>query len=296
MILLTGDNYYEIDQELARIEAAFDGTPEHIDPDALQPADLTDILSGMSLFSTQRLVVLRRASENVPLWEALGERASEESDTTLVLYEPKVDKRTKTYKSLAKHADVRAFAAWGERDAARAEQWLLAEAKTRNITLDKNAAHEIVHRRGVEQHQLINTLQQLAAMGNITLDVVQRHIEPTPTENVFTLLGAALSGDAAKVHDMLQTLRLTNDPYMTIGLLSSQVFSLAGLVLSGKSQAEVAKEIGVSSYVLRGLAGTAQQINPAQLRHFVGHLAAADIGLKSSSIDPWIQIELALTK
>ena len=296
IILLTGDNYYEIDQELARIEAAFDGTPEHIDPDTLQSADLTDILSGMSLFSTKRLVVLRRASENTPLWEALGERASEESDTTLVLYEPKVDKRTKTYKSLAKHADVRAFTAWSERDAPRAEQWLLAEAKTRNMTLDKNAAHEIVRRRGVEQHQLINTLQQLAAMGNITLDVVQRHIEPTPTENVFALLGAALSDDVAKVHDMLQTLRLTNDPYMTIGLLSSQVFSLAGLVLSDKPQAEVAKEIGVSPYVLRGLAGTAKQISPAQLRRFVGYLAAADIGLKSSSIDPWVQIELALTK
>lgn len=296
IILLTGDNIYEIDQELTRIVAGFDGDTEQLDVEKLQPNSLTDILSGISLFSANRLVVLRRASENTALWEALGERAASESDTTLVLVEPKVDKRTKAYKALAKSADVRAFTAWGERDAGRAEKWLQDEARTRAIKLDTAAAREIVQRRGTEQYQLLNTLEQLAVLGDVTSDVVARHIEATPTENVFALLTAAISGDATKVHSMIQTLRQTNDPYMTMGLLASQVLTLSGLVLSDKSQSEVASDLGVSPYVLRNLSGAASSLDTARLKSLVNSLASADVGLKSSSVDPWVQIEIALTR
>lgn len=296
IILLTGDNIYAIDQELARIVAEFDAAPERLDTDTLASRDLTDIFSGVSLFAAKRLVILKRASDNAALWEALAGWAHAESDTTVVLVEPKVDKRTKTYKALAKHADVRSFAAFGERDSARAEKWLLDEAARRHISLELAAARELVRRRGVEQYQLLNTLQQLAVLGDITLRVVEMHIEQTPHDNVFELLAAALSGDPTRVRRMIQTLRLSNDPYMTLGLLASQTFALSGLVLSDKSQSDVASDLGVSPYTLRGLARAAESIDRARLARLVSALATADIGLKSSSVDPWVQIEAALAK
>lgn len=296
IILLTGDNNYEIDQELDRIVAGFDGEPERIDASRLEPRSLTDILGGVSLFSANRLVILRRVSENAPVWEALAAQSAGDSDTTVVLVEPKVDKRTKTYKTLAKSADVRAFTAWGERDGARAEKWLRDEAAARNIQLEPAAAREIVRRRGMEQYQLLNTLQQLAVLGDITHQMVEVHIEAAPQENVFELLDAALSGDNRRVGDMVRTLRLTNDPYMTMGLLASQVFALSGLVLGDKSQADIASDLGVSPYTLRSLAATAQSVDRHKLHQLVVALADADIGLKSSAVDPWVQIEIALTK
>lgn len=296
IILLTGDNIYEIDQELARVAAEFDGEAERLDVDKLGSRDLVDILSGVSLFSAERLVILRHVSENTTLWEAIGERAEQDIDTTLVLVEPKVDKRTKTYKALAKYADVRVFTAWGERDAARAEKWLVDEAKARKITLDTAAAREIVRRRGVEQYQLLATLEQLSVFGEITANIVDVHIENPPSENVFALLEASISGDTRKIHAMIQTLRLENDPYMTMGLLASQAFALAGLVLSDKPQGEIAKDLGVSPFVLRNLSSAAKSIDTARLGRIVTALADADIGLKSSAVDPWVQIEAALVR
>lgn len=296
IILLTGDNIYEIDQELARIVAGFEGDAEKLDVDKLEPRNLTDILSGVSLFSVERLVILRRASENAALWEAIGERAEQDTDTTLVLVDPKVDKRTKTYKSLAKHADVRIFAAWGERDTGRAEKWLADVAKGRNIALESAAAREIVRRRGVEQYQLLATLEQLSVFGTITTDIVDTHIEKTPTENIFALLEAAVSRDTGKIHTMIQTLKLENDPYMTMGLLASQAFALAGLVLGDRPHGDVAKDLGVSPFVLRNLSSAAESIDRTRLGRIVNALADADVGLKSSSVDPWIQLEVALTK
>lgn len=296
IILLTGDNFYEIDQELGRISSEFDGEAEQLDADSLEPRNLTDIFSGVSLFNANRLVVIKRLHENAAVWEALERWLDKPSDTTLVLVEPKVDKRTKSYKALAKHADVRAFTAWTERDAARAEKWLFDTASSQGIIVARDAVREIVARRGVEQYQLYNTLQQLAVLGDVTREVVETHIEATPHENVFELLAAALAGDTSEVRTMIRTLRLENDPYMTVGLLASQVFALAGIVLSGKSQAEIASDLGVSPYVLRNLAGVASSVDRTKLKAIVESLAAADIGLKSSSVDPWLQIEIALTK
>lgn len=296
IILLSGDNFYEIDQELGRIIAEFDSDAEQIDADSLEIRSLTDVFSGVSLFSENRLVIIKRLSENSAVWEALECWLDRPSDTTLVLVEPKLDKRTKTYKALAKHADARIFNAWTDRDAGRAEKWLLDTASSRQIVLARDAAREIVSRRGVEQYQLLNTIQQLAVLGDVIREVVESHIEATPHENVFELLAAALVGDANKVRQMIRILRLENDPYMTVGLLASQTFALAGIVLSGKNQSEIASDLGVSPYVLRNLTSVAANVDRAKLKALVESLASADIGLKSSSVDPWLQIEIAVTK
>lgn len=295
IILLTGDNIYEIDQALGEIVASHAGEAERLDADTLEPRHLTDIFQGVSLFSENRLVVIRHASDNASLWQALEVWLERESDTTVVLVEPKLDKRTKTYKQFVKYADVRVFTAWGERDTGKAEQWLMREATSKGITLESAAAREIVRRRGVEQYQLSNTLDQLAVCGDITMDVVVSHLEDTPHENVFALLAAALSGDTKKVHNMIMTLKRTNDPYMTMGLLASQILALSGLVLLQGSR-DVASDFGISPYVLGNLKSVARSVDRAQLRTMVAALAHADIGLKSSTVDPWVQIEAALVQ
>lgn len=294
IILLTGDNIYEIDQELGRIVAAHEVEPEYLDADSVASGDLTDMLMGVSLFSSERLVVIRYASANSSLWGALEEWLERDTATTLVLIEPRLDKRTKTYKQFVAHADVRSFAVWTEREASVAEKWLQTEAKKRGVALEPRAAHEIILRRGVEQYQLINTLEQLAVFGTITVQIVVEHLEEVSQENVFALLSAGLRGDTQKVHAMISTLKLTNDPYMTMGLLASQIFALSGIVLSSGSQ-EVAKDLGVSPYVLRNLESTARSVDRATLRQAVAALAGADIGIKSRTIDPWLQIEVALS-
>ncbi|KKW02200.1 MAG: polymerase III subunit delta protein [Candidatus Saccharibacteria bacterium GW2011_GWC2_48_9] len=296
IILLTGDNFYEIDQELDRIIAGFGAEPERIDADTLEVRNLTDIFGGLSLFNEARLVVLRRVSENANVWEEIAKWAQRDSDTTVVLVAPKVDKRTKTYKLLAAHADVRVFTAWGDRDTGRAEQWLGVCAKQRGISLDSAAAREIVRRRGTEQYQLINTLEQLAVFGDITKKTVEVHIEAAPHENIFELLEASLGGDPSAIRTKIALLRPENDPYMTMGLLASQAFSLAGLVLSNKSPSEVAQDIGVSPYALRNLAKVSGNVDRARLASLVVALADTDIGMKSSPVDPWTQIEIALMR
>ena len=108
--VLTGDNSFELTRALDKIVAAFAGTAEKFDGVDLELGQLPDLLLGGTLFATERLIIIKQLSENKQLWDALPDWLEKtDSDVHVVLIEPKPDKRTKTYKELKKHADVREF-------------------------------------------------------------------------------------------------------------------------------------------------------------------------------------------
>jgi len=101
LYLIVGKNSYVAEQELAKIVQHAPVPAEHIDTQQLDAAGLAELVRGVSLFATQRLIVLRRLSERPDLWEQLGQWAHDIPDeTTLMLVEPGLDKRTKTYKHI----------------------------------------------------------------------------------------------------------------------------------------------------------------------------------------------------
>lgn len=295
--VLTGENSFEVTRALKKIVADFAGVAEKFDGDSLELAQLPDLLLGGTLFATERLVVIRNLSENKQLWEVLPtwlEKAS--SDTHVVLVEPKPDKRTKTYKDLKKYAQVQEYNPWSERDVMQAEKWVAEEAKRQGLTLDRKLAQQLVARVGMDQWQLFHAIEKLAVLDEVTAEIIEQLIEANPTENVFNLLDAALRGDVRKVSDMIRTLRLGQDPYMTFGLLGSQVFQLAALAVSDKPSGEIAKDIGAHPYALGKLAPHAKKLRRSGTKRLVQIFADTDTAMKSTATDPWILIEQALIK
>lgn len=295
--VLTGENSFELKRALDAIVSAFDGMAEKFDGDGLEITQMPDLLMGTTLFADKRLVIINGLSENKSVWEALPDWLPRVSDEThLVLVEPKPDKRTKTFKDLKKTADVKEFVLLGERDVAAAVSWSIVEANRLGFTLDKNSAQTLVNRVSIDQWQLHNALLKLSVLDNVNSGVIENIIDASPTENVFNLLDAALRGDSRKVTEMIQVLKQTQDPYMTFGLLSGQVFQLAALATTNKSLSEVASDIGAHPYALGKLAPHAKKLLRDGVRKIVRDFADADNAMKSSAADPWILIENALIK
>lgn len=295
--VLTGENSFEFTRALDSVVAAFAGTAEKFDGSDLELTQLPDLLLGGTLFATERLVIIKNLSENKQLWGALPDWLERMSDDVhVVLVEPKPDKRTKTYKDLKKFADVREFTLWSDRDELLAEKWVVEEAKHQGLNLDKKLAQQLVARVGLDQWQLLHAIEKLAVLGGATPELIEQTIEPNPTENVFNLLDAALRGDARKVSDMIRTLQIGQDPYMTFGLLAGQVFQLAALAVADKPSGEVAKDIGAHPYALGKLAPHAKKLGRTGTKKIVQIFARADTAMKSTAIDPWLLIEQALVK
>lgn len=297
MILLAGENSFEIEREVARLIAHFDGDIVKVDGEALELSQLPDLIMGMSLFMPRRLVIIKNLSENKILWTQLGGWLEKLADTTdLVLVEPKPDKRTKTYKELQKLAEIKEYKAWTERDTAQAEKWLLEEAERLGATLDKKSAQALLARVGLDQWQLYHALQKLALLDEVTPEIIQDIIEPTLSENVFLVFEAALKGDKKRVASMLQTLRLSEDPYRLFGLITNQAFYVLVLSLAGKSSGEVAKDLAVHPFVLSKLAPLVKTRTKEEVKTIVRAMIEADEAMKTSAADPWLLLERALIK
>lgn len=295
--VLTGENSFELTRALKQIVAAFSGDAEKYDGSDLDLSKLPDLLLGGTLFSSERLVVIKGLSENKQLWDVLPEWLEKaDADIHVVLVEPKPDKRTKTFKELKKHADVREFSQWGDRDIMQAEKWAIDEAKKQDLALDKKLAQQLVDRVGLDQWQLFHAIEKLAVLDAVTGEIIEDHIEPNPTENVFNLFDAALRGDSKRVSEMIRTLQLGQDPYMTFGLLAGQAFQLAVLASTDKPASEVASGIGAHPYALGKLAPHAKRLGKGGAKRVLKIFADTDISMKSTSHEPWLLIEHALVK
>jgi DNA polymerase III delta subunit len=304
--LLLGENSFEIERELSRLVAAFDGAPEKFDGAELEAWQLPDMLMGLSLFAEKRLVIIRGLSEGKQVWEALPDMLGRMSDDIhLVLIEPSIDKRTKTYKALQKVADVKEYPLWGERDRAKAERWIKEEAGRMGVTLDTAAARELLERslavteKGqvmIDPWQVMHSLEKLAVLGEITVSTVQQYIDERPVDSVFSIFETALKGDPVVLHRLLSDIEPREDPFRVFGLLSGQVFQLATLALGDKPTGEVASAIGMHPFAAGKLAPHAKKLNKGQVREIVLVFAGADEAMKTSKGAPWILIEQALMK
>lgn len=302
-----GENSFEIDQHVKALVADFAGEIERVDGAELSPEQLPELLTGTTLFSSQRLVIIKGASSNKPVWTALGEWLERGISNDLILIEPSVDKRTKTYKWLQKNAEVIECAPWRDYEAGKARAWLRAYAKERGVMLISDIEQAMVERAVVadesgkaiiDQALLANATGQLADAEKITLETLDAVLPASSYGNVFQLLDYALRGKVDQVRELVQTLRLRDDAHMVAAVLSSQAVNLTALSLardSGVGTAQVAKDVGVHPYALSQMEKLLGE-SRGKIDRIIDELTVLDTALKTSAGDPWQRVEVALLR
>ena len=296
--LILGPNTYRQEQELHKIISHSHTPAESIDVAALTMNGLADIVRGNSLFGTQRLVILRALSEKTELFTKLVEWVDEISpDTTVVLVEPKLDKRTKAYKVLTTRAKLIDAEVLVERDSAAAERWLYELAKQYNVVLSKEHCRQMIQRalvpgdkpsvRVVDQMQLYQAVKAFQGAKEVTDDMLATVLPPATEETVFTLLELASRGNFDQINHALMTLQMVEDGYKTVALLFSQWSQLAMLVMLGGDSPQAATTVGVHPYVAKKLYGVGRAFSRHDIRTITQLAATLDSDMKISRVTPW---------
>lgn len=300
IIVLTGDNDFALRQASQQLRAAFAlkysaGAVSVCDGAAMTVSELPQLLQGVSLFEPKRMVVIKEASINKPIWDVLPEWLPTDDATVVVLEEPKPDKRTRTYKWLQQHADVRDFPALKD---SGVMAWLRSEASRRGLELSPATVQQLIARAGSDQWVLSQALDKLElARAPITDDLLDQLIERSPQASAFELLDATLSADRSRVAHVMTILKQTEDAYRLTGLLVSQVYGLALAFAAGdRPAATLAKEAGLHPYVAGKLLATARQLSRRELSVIIAAVGELDEQLKSTGGDPWIPLEVALMR
>jgi DNA polymerase III delta subunit len=293
IVLLTGENDFELTKKVAQLKADFGPGAERYDGSQLSGDQLANLFAGQTLFSLSRLVIIDGPSANAELWQNLLTWAARlADDTRLILVEPKPDKRTSSYKWLQKNADVQVFEPYGDRDRARLTAWATEYATQQHVDMTERQVARLIERTGNDQWALAHAIDKLSLLEDVTDQWIDDVVDASSSESVFALFETALNGDNDRLREMFERLRQTEEPYRVFGLVSSQVVQLATLVHGQANSEKVARDMGArSSYPLQKLAPYAARLNKAQVRDMVASFAAADRRLKSSDADPWLVLE-----
>lgn len=292
--LLHGDNEFEKRAALA----ALVGDMEVVlrDGEELTTAEVCEVVMGQSLFTTEQAVVITDASQNTALWRDLPELLSGVV-TTVVLLETKLDKRTKTYKWLQSHAEVRECAHFTERQKPQLSAWCVERATVYGAVLTAAQATTLIDRLGFDQLRLDLVLQQLALAGELNDELIDALVPLAPAESAFELFAAILDGDRRKMRAIIAYLEAESGDdgaYQTLGLLVSQLVQLTALVLSGGDTEAVARDFAAHPYALRKVAPYARRTTSTQLAVINSALAQADEHMKTTRVSPWLLVEAAL--
>ena len=303
--LILGNNTYLAEQEIAKLEKQLGLIRERLDVATLDLNRLADIVRGGSLFAEKRLVICSGLSEQKVVWDKLAEWAGNMTDdTTLVLVESKLDRRTKPYKTLIKQATVITADRWREKDQRLAEEWLRKLARDRNVGLSPAQVTDMVARARVpvdnenyleiDQFILARALGALSALDIVTNEAIETVLPPTMHDTVFDLLAFATERRTDRLLILLSELRLNDEPHRVFALIATQWSQLAALSLGDGSSATLAGELGIHPFVAGKLRDLAREFTRQQLRDLT-HLAAdIDVGMKRSQFDPWDGIERLL--
>ena len=268
------------------------------DGEELTIGDLRELLTGQTLFGGEEPIIITDLSQNSDVWAVFPEIAGL-ADETVILLETKLDKRTKTYKNLAKNAIVQECVSLGERQRPELVKWAIDRTKERGTKLTKKQIETLIDRLGYDQLRLDNLFAQLSLLDEVTDDLIDQFVPLAKSESVFELLDATIRSDVSSIHRIISYLEMTSGDdgaYQTIGLLASQAMNLLALVLSDIDTQKVAQDFGVHPYALRQLSPLARQLDKIAALRICRILLQADMQMKTTGVEPWLLVETALMK
>lgn len=294
--LLLGENEFLKRERLAEIIKDYKGEVDRVNGEQLEPGDWYELLQGQTLFSQDRMVIISDASES-DAWQSLPD-VQVADGVQVVFLEKSVDKRTKVYKWLSKHAKVEVFDQFSDRQTHDLVKWCVDRAKQMHcFNLDRNLAEVLVSRLGHDQMRIDNVLGQLSLVDKVDQETVDAVVPLAKAESVFGLLEDALAGKSQSVHQTISYLESDSGDdgaYRTLGLLVSQVVILSALMLSNGDVDRVARDFSANPYMVRKLASQTRNLTMGRLEVLIDSLSRADMQMKSTTVGPWLILESAL--
>src|SRR3569833_656997 len=292
LITLTGNNHYLLKQRLDELKKTFlaDNDPlslREIDAESAELQIILEAVGSTSLFAQASMVVMRDLSLNKAASEHIEQIISSTADTTtLILLEPKVDKRSAYFKVLKRLSQLEEYP---ETDSAQLTTWLITEAKKQGAKLSFSDAKTLVERAGCDQSLLANELAKLITYNS---EISSRNIEllvaKTPQSKIFDLLDAAFGTNKKRALELYSQQRAQKiEPQEILAMIAWQLKLVSLAKLAGNmSASQIATDAGVSVYPINKAQNLANSIALDKLKKMVSEAYRIDKLIKTKPKEP----------
>ena len=266
----------------------------------LQGADIAPIIGaarGFAMMGGRKVVIVREA-QSIKKWDAFGaDRDNLMTQTVLVIcYNGKPDKRQGVWKKAAEHPQV----IWQQSDKLRdyeVERWINAYIadfnkqsanSSKQINIDPRVAPLLANAIGTDLSAIVGALQKLLdgrpeGVNTIDVALVERNIGISKDYNIMEMQAALIRGDVVHANRIAQYFASSKDHPMIRELAPLFTFFSNLLMyhyMPDKSQANVAKELGINPYFVKDYATAAKRYSAGKTFLIIGYLRDTDARLK----------------
>jgi DNA polymerase III delta subunit len=291
MIVLTGDNEYLIKKRLSELVEDFQKkngnfSIERIDSKKIDFEDLMSNLQSVSLLSPNRMFILDRPGAYESWAEDFNELIKTiPSTTTVVVLEPKIDKRLKYFKDLRK---VDQFESYDVLYGAQLSKWIVDYVAKQKATIDFVDANYLIEIVGNDQNRLVNELDKLIAYDvKITRSNIDLLVEPSLNTTAFKLLDVAFSGEYQQVSKIFNQLIVDKTAIaQIIGAIAWQL-QLFAIIKSAPnlSPSQIAQKAGVSLFVIEKSSRAISKYSYSDLASYSRKLVSLSMSFRDYEID-----------
>ncbi len=301
---LHGAERYLLDRCVAALKTAVIGatTGASFNSDAfdLKDSGLSTVLNAartLPMFAKRRLVIGRGIDQlKADELELLPAYVADPNPSTcLVLLGEKVDGRLRAFAALRKAGFLHEFPRLRDKELA---SWIGREAATRKLPIDNDAAQALGETAGADLGRLSLALDQLGLFAGQGVRISRAHVEELITDSrersVFDLTRAIGEGDRLAAMRLLANMLRNREPPLRIQFMLlrqfRQIWRAKELASTGVPRPEIASRIGMSPFFLDDVLVPARRMSVTTLDGSIRRLHQADRSLKSSRIDPEVQI------
>ena len=304
--ILCGEEPYYMDRVFEFIaENALDEMAREFDQQVvygrdLQGADISPIIGAARGFAMMggRKVVMVREAQAVKKWDALAAYLENMMPQTVLVicYNGKPDKRQGIWKKASEHPQV----VWLQSDKLRdyeVEKWILAYIQEYNqqlavsgeaIKVDPKVAPLLADHLGNDLSAVVSALQKLIdgrpeGVNTIDAALVERNIGISKDYNIMELQAALIRGDIFKANQITRYFASSKDHPMIRELAPLFTFFSNLLMyhyMPDKSQANVARELGINPYFVKDYVMAAKRYPAGKVFLIIGYLRDTDARLK----------------
>ncbi len=266
----------------------------------LQGADIAPIIGaarGFAMMGGRKVVIVREA-QAIKKWDAFGAYLDNLMPQTVLVicYNGKPDKRQGVWKKAAEHPQV----IWQQSDKLRdyeVERWINAYIadfnkqsanSSKQINIDPRVAPLLANAIGTDLSAIVGALQKLLdgrpeGVNTIDVALVERNIGISKDYNIMEMQAALIRGDVVHANRIAQYFASSKDHPMIRELAPLFTFFSNLLMyhyMPDKSQANVAKELGINPYFVKDYATAAKRYSAGKTFLIIGYLRDTDARLK----------------
>ena len=262
----------------------------------LQGADIAPVISaarGYAMMGGKKVVIVREA-QPIKKWDALAAylEVPMESTVLIICYNGKPDKRLNVWK---KAADSK-LCVWMQSDRLRdyqVERWINSyiqelSRQHSDIRFDPRVASLLADHLGTDLSAIVGAIRKLIdgrpeGVNTIDTALVERNIGISKDYNILELQSALIRGDILRANQITQYFASSKDHPMIRELTVLYNFFQNLLMyeyMPDKSDAVVAKELGVNPYFVKDYAAAARRYPAGKTFRIIGYFRDTDARLK----------------